>query len=41
MILGGFIGYSVGKTIRPWYTPLANAVSYGPRIEKCHSNRFS
>lgn len=39
--LGGFIGYSLGKTIRPWYIPPAKSVSGGPLNVKCHSKRLS
>ena len=41
MILGGFMGYSGGRTIRPWYIPVSKSESSGPRIVKCHSNKLS
>jgi len=41
IIDGGFIGYSVGRIILPWYTPEAKSESGGPRTVKCHSNRLS
>ena len=41
IILGGFMGYSGGRVMRPWYTPLAKSESGGPRTVKCHSNRLS
>ena len=41
IIEGGFIGYSGGRQILPWYNPPSNSVSSGPRITKCHSNKLS
>ena len=41
IILGGFIGYSGGRVIRPWYRPPAKSLSGGPRTVKCHSNKLS
>ena len=40
-MLGGFIGYSGGNTMRPWYKPPSNSESAGPLIVKCHSNKLS
>ena len=41
MMFGGFMGYSAGKMILPWYTPPSKSVSLGPRTVKCHSKRLS
>lgn len=41
IMLGGFMGYSAGSRIRPWYMPPSKSVSGGPRIVKCHSNKLS
>ena len=41
MMLGGFIGYSGGSVILPWYTPPSKSESGGPRTVKCHSNKLS
>ena len=40
-MFGGFIGYSAGSRIRPWYTPPSKSVPGGPRSVKCHSNMLS
>jgi hypothetical protein len=41
VMLGGFKGYDVGNLIIPWYIPVSNSVSFGPRIVKCQQNKSS
>ena len=41
MMLGGFMGYSVGSKMRPWYRPPSKSDPSGARIVKCHSKRLS
>ena len=40
-MFGGFIGYSGGIIILPWYIPPSKSLSGGPLTVKCHSNKLS